>query len=140
MVCSKEKRVTMKKMALVVDDNADVRIILPALLGEYDYESEVTESPAVALTILDKRRFEAVFVDYEMPGMNGIQLIEFVRVRSPQSLVILMSGDTAAELFPSSKADAFLQKPFTLGSIRDAIDDATQRRWRAGQPQASTTG
>ena len=82
----------MKKRALVVDDDESVRMILPAFLEAHQYDAEATDSPEKALEIIAQRRIDVVLTDYEMPGMNGIELTRVVREMSPHSTVILMTG------------------------------------------------
>lgn len=118
----------MKKHALVVDDDESVRMILPALLGAHQYDAEATDSAEKALEIIAQRRIDVVLTDYEMPGMNGIELTRVVREMSPQSTVILMTGLGAPDLFRSSGADGFLQKPFSVDSLRAALGDASRSR------------
>ncbi len=126
----------MKKRALVVDDDDFVRKILPALLEEHHYEAEATDSPEKALEIIAQRRFDVIFTDYEMPGMNGIELASVVREKSPHSIVILMTGLAAAELFRTSRADGFLQKPFSVDALREVLGDATRMGDGHGGPRS----
>jgi CheY-like chemotaxis protein len=118
----------MKKQALVVDDDAFIREILPALLKKHQYDAEVTGSPEKALQLISQRRFDVVFTDYDMPGMNGIELTRVVREKSPHSTVILMTGLAAAELFRSSRADGFLQKPFSDNTLGETLAGVARRR------------
>jgi CheY-like chemotaxis protein len=124
----------MRKQALVVDDDAFIRKILPELLEKHQYDAEVTDSPEKALELIAQLRFDVVFTDYEMPGMNGIELIKVLREKSPHSTVILMTGLAAAELFRSSRADGFLQKPFSVDALREVLAGATRRRRGDGSP------
>jgi CheY-like chemotaxis protein len=117
----------MKKQALVVDDNALVRNVLRTLLQEHQYEVEATGSPENAVEVVAHRRFDVVFTDYEMPGMNGIELIRVLREKSPHSIVILMTGLAAPDLFRLSRADGFLQKPFSDEALRTALEVAARR-------------
>jgi len=125
----------MKKRALVVDDDDFVRKVLPALLEAHQYDAEATDSPEKALEIIAQRRIDVVLTDYEMPGMNGIELTRVVREMSPHSTVILMTGLAAPDLFRSSGADGFLQKPFSVDALREALDDATRSRGTDGAPE-----
>jgi CheY-like chemotaxis protein len=96
---------------------------------------EATGSPAKAVDIVAHRRFDVVFTDYEMPGMNGIELTRVVREKSPRSIVILMTGLAALDLFQSSEADGFLQKPFSEDALRAALVVAARSRGTDGGPE-----
>jgi len=118
----------MRKWALVVDDDVAVRTILPPLLKAYHYDTEAAGGPGEALERIARRAFDVIFTDYEMPGMSGIELVRIIRERSFRSAVILMTGLVADEVPGSSLADALLQKPFTMDTIRRALDEAMARR------------
>ncbi len=96
----------MKKWALVVDDDVLVREILPALLKGISTMQRRRRALRRALEMIAQQRFDVVFTDYEMPGMNGIELTRVVREMSPHSIVILMTGLAAPDLFRSSGAMA----------------------------------
>jgi CheY-like chemotaxis protein len=130
----------MQKRALVVDDDDLVRNVLHRLLEAHQYDVEATGSPAHALGIIAHRRIDVVFTDYEMPGMNGIELTRVVREKSPRSIVILMSGLAAPDLFQSSGADGFLQKPFSEDALRASLVVAARSRGADGGPEIPTQG
>ena len=130
----------MQKRALVVDDDDFVRNVLSILLEAHHYEVEATGSPQKALEIIAHRRFDVVLTDYEMPGMNGIDLVRLVREKSPCSIVILMTGLAAPDLFRSSGADGFLQKPFSDDALRAALVVADRSRRTEGGPEIPRKG
>jgi CheY-like chemotaxis protein len=116
----------VKRSALVVDDDDLVRTILPVLLEEQQYDAEVADGPEKALDIIAQRRFDVIFTDYEMPGMNGLELARIVREVSPGSRIILMTGLLAADLFLGSQADGYLQKPFSVKALREVLGGAAR--------------
>jgi CheY-like chemotaxis protein len=130
----------MQKKALVVDDDDSVRNVLHRLLEAHQYEVEATGNPEKALEIIADRRFDVVFTDYEMPGINGIELTRVVRKKSPHSIVILMTGRPAPDLFRSSGADGFLQKPFSDEALRAALGVAARSHRGEGGPEIPTQG
>jgi CheY-like chemotaxis protein len=73
-----------------------------------------------------------------MPGMNGIEFARIVRERSPQSALILMTGLVAADLFRSSRAHAFLQKPFSADALREVLGSTRQMPMKNGGLGIST--
>jgi CheY-like chemotaxis protein len=130
----------MQKRALVVDDDDSIRNVLHALLEAHHYEVEATGNPQKAIEVIAHRKFDVVFTDYEMPGMNGTQLTRILREKSPHSIVILMTGLAASDLFLSSGADGFLQKPFSEDALRAALVASARGRRANGGSEIPTQG
>jgi CheY-like chemotaxis protein len=130
----------MQKRALVVDDDDFIRMILHRLLEAHQYEVETTGSPALAVEIIRHQRFDVVFTDYEMPGMSGIELTRIVRKKSPHSVIILMTGLAAPDLFLSSEADGFLQKPFSDDALRAVLRASARNGTAEDGPEIPTRG
>lgn len=111
----------MRKLALIVDDSDLVREILATLLEELTWASDSTESPRHALLMMEEQRYDLILTDYQMPGMNGIELARKVREVSPHSSVILMTATPQGDLMVLSGADGFLLKPFSLDALRQSL-------------------
>jgi CheY-like chemotaxis protein len=77
---------------LCVDDDAAVRELYRILLGSFGYEVVVAENGAEALQLFRLREFDAVILDYEMPGMNGGELAAEIKRRSSLVPIIMVSG------------------------------------------------
>jgi CheY-like chemotaxis protein len=69
---------------LVVDDEADVRELLVAILSEYGAQVSVAASAAAALTLLDQFKPDVLISDIGMPGVDGYMLMQQVRQLAPQ--------------------------------------------------------
>jgi CheY-like chemotaxis protein len=78
-----------------------------------------------ALEQLKLQPFDLVLTDYDMPGMDGLELAETVRHALPQARVVLMTayGDGAAfqDRIRARELDAYLRKPFSLRQVRDIV-------------------
>lgn len=114
---------------LVVDDEPAVRLSLKLLLQHEGHEVSGVESGEVALAQLAERKFDLVITDLFMPGMRGDELVTRVRKLEAKQPIILISGfvteNKLGEL--SMHIDAFLQKPFSLESLREAVNRAVGR-------------
>jgi len=112
---------------LVVDDNADLRASLKELLELLGYEVETARDGAAALAVHRAERVAIVITDIFMPGTEGMETIARFKSGWPKVRVIAMSG--GGEVAKSSYlqaalhvgADATLQKPFTLQTLRTAL-------------------
>jgi DNA-binding response OmpR family regulator len=118
----------MNKKVLVVDDDAMIRATLTIVLERHRLDSDTAQDADGALALIQSTRYDVVVTDYQMPGMSGLELIDIVRVKSPSSAVILMSGCIDETLFQRSGADYYLKKPFTAEVFADSIQRALQGR------------
>jgi CheY-like chemotaxis protein len=114
----------MKHLTLLcVDDDPRIRELYEALLGSHGYEVLVASSGRQALKLFhSNQNIDAVISDYEMPGMNGVQLAGKIKLYNPTIPVIMISGyDLAcAELTPF--VDAAVTKGAPWEKIIDCID------------------
>lgn len=118
----------MAPQILIVDDDEAVRTILACLLRSLHFDCESTSSAESALGLIEGKRYDVIITDYEMPGMNGIELIGKIREKSPFSPVILMTGTADDAAIRRCGPDGFLHKPFTAASLEEALTSALQSR------------
>ncbi len=113
---------------LVVDDERSIRFSLAELLGADGHAVREAEHAPAALAALEGEAADLVISDLSMPAMDGLQLLDEVRSRHPESLFVLMTahGDerTAVRALKEGAYD-YLPKPFDNEEVR-----ATVRRAR----------
>ena len=117
----------MAFQALIVDDSSAVRAFVRASLEDADFARvQEAETGFEALRLLAANAFDVVIVDVNMPDINGLELLAFIK-KSPRqqgARKILISTQVDG---PDSKrgaelgADAFLQKPFEVDELRTMI-------------------
>jgi len=116
----------LKYNVLIVDDNSMARILLIQLLEQIPSVSVLGESDNAvdAITILSKGETDIMFLDIEMPGMSGIELLQSLKVRP---LTIFMSANKGygSEAFELNVVD-YLVKPLLLPRTMMAINRATE--------------
>ncbi|HEX6063050.1 MAG TPA: sigma-54 dependent transcriptional regulator [Longimicrobiales bacterium] len=99
---------------LIVDDERAIRFSLTELLSEA-HEVKAAEHAPAALTLLEESAFDLVISDLSMPAMSGLQLLEEVRARHPDTVFVLMTafGDerTAVGALKGGAYD-YIPKPF----------------------------
>lgn len=81
-----------KKSILIVDDEEIVRYSLVNILGSHGYETTDVASGADALRILYERTYNLVLTDLVMEGMDGLELVEHIKVISPKTVVLVLTG------------------------------------------------
>ena len=106
---------------LLVDDEAPLLELLKRYLERLGYEVEACLTPADALQRFeaDPGRYSLVLTDLTLPGMNGDQMIEQMRVTAPKLRAIIASGYVHE---PRGKRTGFLQKPFLPNMLAELIE------------------
>jgi two-component system, chemotaxis family, sensor kinase CheA len=79
-----ERSVRYRPTILVVDDSLTTRMLEKAILESAGYEAVLARDAEEALEILNRNTFNLIVVDFEMPGMNGLELTRSIR-QKPQS-------------------------------------------------------
>ena len=105
---------------LVVDDNTSVLNAVSMLLRNYGYLVTACKSAGEALAELQKKQFDVVLTDIQMPGMSGIELLENIHSANKDIPVILMTGYAEVEVaIKAIKKGAFdfILKPYDPGYL-----------------------
>ena len=115
---------------LIVDDERAIRNSLKEILGDEGYDVDVAEDGPTALAKVDKEKFDVMFCDIKMPGMDGTEVLEKIVADGVDSAVVMISGhgdiDTAVECIKKGAFD-FIQKPLDLNRILITIKNATDK-------------
>ncbi|HOJ12872.1 MAG TPA: response regulator [Deltaproteobacteria bacterium] len=82
----------LKKRILVVDDEEIVRYSLKNILAARGYEVDDVPSAERALELFREKTYHLVLTDLVLEGMGGLELLENVKVISPRTLVIVITG------------------------------------------------
>jgi len=82
---------------LVVDDEQNIRLTLSALLSRAGYVVTAAATGEEAVALFDRQRFDLMLVDLQMPGINGIQVVEALRQRDLDTMVIVLTGHGSLE-------------------------------------------
>lgn len=110
-----------KHVVLLVDDDQEPLDLLEHYFERNDYITKTAHSVIEAIPKLDDT-LDLIVTDYEMPAMNGADLLLMVRQKLPKLPVIgisglrFMSGNRIDQLF-----DAFLPKPFRISALRESV-------------------
>jgi DNA-binding NtrC family response regulator len=113
-----------KARILVVDDEPDVLRVVVSILARAGYETTIAPGPLQALEIISIRGgFDLVVSDIVMPQMCGPELAQQIRLLSPSSAVLLMSG--CVPFLGQIPGDVpFLGKPFAASDLLRAVGRA----------------
>ena len=119
---------TVSPRILIVDDEIEITEILADLLSE-DYDCTRAGSAEDALARLHEGEFQLVISDITMPGMSGLDMIPHIKERSPDTVVVMISGmQTVESAIGALRLGAFdyLMKPFDLRQVEAVVKRALE--------------
>jgi DNA-binding NtrC family response regulator len=112
---------------LILDDEPIVGKRLKPALAKIGCDVKVFVDPKAALEMIDQQEFDIVVTDIRMDEIDGMQVLEHVRARSPRTKVIMITGYAMMDLARESMAKGafdFISKPFKPDDLRQAIAKA----------------
>ena len=120
---------TENKHWMLVDDNADILELMSALVENLTgAEIERFNSPLAALAAFADapEKYEVVITDFEMPGMDGVELCRRMLALTPAQKIILATG---SGFFTEAAArhagfSGLLNKPFPIEKLRATLEEA----------------
>lgn len=112
---------------LVVDDEPSVGMIFHRILGDAGYEVVSASNGAECLRVLKKTDVQMVFLDLQMPGMDGVQTLKRIRESHSTLPVIIMTAfqtvSTAVETMKLGALD-YLIKPLAADKLPSVVQQA----------------
>ncbi|NCB01170.1 MAG: sigma-54-dependent Fis family transcriptional regulator [Spirochaetia bacterium] len=105
---------------LVVDDEINIRNLICTYLELEDFQSDAAENGLSAQRFLTQEAYDAVLLDLKMPGMNGLELLKWIRHEGFRMPVIMISAhgeipDAVAAL--KEGAQDYVTKPFDIEEL-----------------------
>ncbi len=122
-------RISSPTRILIVDDSSTVRQIVQKVVQGSVFNCEITEAGdgETALTLCRTTEFDAVFLDRNMPGMDGLSTMKRLRLIQSSAKVVMMSAEANLakehQAFDAG-ACAFLQKPFHSADVDRVLHTA----------------
>ena len=115
---------------LIVDDERAIRNSLKEIFEMEGYEVETAENGTSACEMAEKEKYDAIFCDIKMPGMDGIEVLTKLISDGVETPIIMISGHaditTAVECIKKGAFD-FIEKPLDLNRILITIKNATDK-------------
>ena len=121
---------TEKTNVLIIDDESWVRNLLFDVLKK-DFHCETASSAEEGLSLFETKKFNLVLCDIKMDGMSGLELIPLILSSSPDTVVIMISGELAIEsAIEAMRVGAFdfIPKPFNINYLEAAVQRAVDHQ------------
>ena len=115
---------------LVVDDDKVDRMSLRRVLKKSQYKATLLEAANAeeALEKIEQSSFDCIFVDYDLPGTNGLDLIQIIRKQSIQTPIVALTGqgneETAVNLMKAGASDYLTKSKLSADVVSLAIRGA----------------
>lgn len=115
---------------LVIDDERSIRNSLKEILSDEGYDVDVAEDGAQGCAMAEKEKYNIIFCDIKMPGMDGMEVLDKLVDMGVDSAIVMISGhgdfSTVVECMKKGAAD-YIPKPLDLNRILITIKNASER-------------
>ncbi len=117
----------MSQLALIIDDEPDIRELLEITLKRMQINSHCAENLAMARSLLNKHKFDICLTDMKLPDGDGVEFVNEIQINFPQIPIAVITAhgsmDSAIQALKYGAFD-FLTKPIDLNSLRTVVQSA----------------
>ena len=117
----------MSEKVLLVDDEIDFLEVMSQRMKARGLEITTAESAEQAISIIEKKSFDAVVMDFQMPGMNGMEALKIIKKNKPEMQIMLLTAyatiEKTVEVIKAGAMD-LLEKPADIDALIDKIKKA----------------
>ena len=127
---------------LIADDEADIRLLLKKYLGKKGYDTVLAANGADAVKALREQEIDLMLCDFRLPDNTGVEILEKVKILSPQTPVIIITGysDVRVAVEAVRKgAYNYVTKPLYPDEILFDIEAALSAAKKKQEAPATTT-
>jgi len=119
---------------LAVDDDPLIRELLTEVLAQAGCQLLTASDGTEAVRILEQEPVDFLITDYDMPRMNGLELVRWSKERLPHLTAVMITGQDCQALAAEGRANgasAVLLKPFSVEQILSLLREIG---WKAPPP------
>ena len=116
---------------LIVDDDSRMCDTIEALLKNKGYATQTTNNGKKAIEYLSQNNFDLALLDIVMPEVNGLTVMDYINRKTPETLVIVITGYRSEELAIESLrkgAYDYLKKPFEPEKLIRTVGNALNKK------------
>ncbi|MCB1738380.1 MAG: PAS domain S-box protein [Gammaproteobacteria bacterium] len=132
-----------KPKALIVEDDPDQRVLLSNQLEAAHWKVIAVATAEDARVLMSAEPIDLLLVDYGLPGMDGIALLDICRIRHPETVRIMISIANEPSIIQQAinrgGVFRYLVKPVSDELLHETLTDVrslTQRLWQGGMEQS----
>src|SRR4029078_6159677 len=108
---------------LVVEDEGQIGLVLNMILSDRNFDLDYVNNLLDAQEYLERNNPSVVFLDNKLPDGLRVDFISYIKKKYPSIKIIMISGfSTARDVALENGADMFLEKPFSMDNVNQAID------------------
>jgi formate/nitrite transporter len=125
-----EEKILVQNM-LIIDDDAAVLMSCERIFTEEGFSVDVASDPHQGLQMATQKKYTVILCDWQMPGLDGHDVVAELETRAPESTVVMISGypsvGRATEAMKRGAMD-YLAKPFTPEEITATVQKAVRNK------------
>ena len=113
-----------QKRILVVGDESKICHLIEELLKREGYQVDISFSGTDALQMIKKHNYHMLITDLEMPGIDGLELIQKVKKQNSEIRAIMITGnaiDDVAVWAVRYGIDNYMKKPFNIIKLKEMV-------------------
>ena len=129
-------RVSTDRIAVVIEDDADVGEVIEAILIQAGFDVKLASTGAEGIEFVRVHTPTLTTLDVNMPGMDGFETLKRIRQITASSIIMISACFDEIDVVRglSAGADDFVAKPFRIGELRARIDAVLRRASPAAGP------
>jgi two-component system copper resistance phosphate regulon response regulator CusR len=115
---------------LIIEDEVKIATAIRDCLASASYQADVAHTGNIGIAFLTERKYDAVILDWMLPGCDGIEVLQWLRHRGAKPPVLLLTAKDSVEdrvTGLDSGADDYLVKPFAFAELLARLRALTRR-------------
>ncbi|MCM3603582.1 response regulator [Robertmurraya korlensis] len=119
------------KRILLAEDEEVLRMLVVDTLEEEEYGVDEAADGTEAVQLFDENNYDLLVLDYMMPGLTGLEVIDHVRQKNKEVKILMLSAKSQQyeqEKVIEAGANYFMAKPFSPMELKDKIEDILNER------------
>lgn len=115
---------------LAIDDSPEIRDYFASTAQAIGFHCDIAENATETMKLLEEnsnQKYDVIFVDWKLPGMNGIELTKEIKEKyNKEAVVIMISATEWHNIEPDARRagiNGFIQKPLFTSTLTDSINE-----------------
>lgn len=116
---------------LIVDDDQGLLDTMSVIFESRGHQAVIVDDGYKAVEAVKNQKFNVVLMDIKMPGIDGVETFRQIKKVSPETTVIMMTGESVEELVKEALAEGaytVVYKPFNIGELIEIIEKAVIKK------------